>query len=314
MLRNKQWFGGIIVSLVLLTGLCSSGWAATGGSHFTYGIDGLQAPTLPPPGLHYIMYNLWYDTGTYKDNGGHTLHIPGGNTDVTVFASVQRLIYTTNIKILGADYGMDLIVPLLYQNVNVGYGPAQSSSFTLGDIMFEPFDLGWHTPHWDVLFLVAIVFPTGSFRGDDPSSPGMGYWAGSTAVGATYYFDEQKTWSASAVLRWMINFDSQKDTNITPGDELILEYGIGKEFAAGNDWRIRPALIGADYWQITDDSGGNARYPVNYDQKQGHAAGAEVNVMYLPALFQVNLRLLQDYGVHNGPSGTRCFLTFVKSF
>jgi len=311
MLKNKQWLGGIIAGLALLTGLCGSGWAAVGGSHFTYGIDGLQAPSLPPPGLHYIMYNVWYNPTTLKDNSGNTVPV---DTDIKVFASVQRFIYTTNLKILGADYGMDLIVPFLYQSIDVG-GSSQSSSFTLGDIMFEPFDLGWHTPHWDVLFLLAVVFPTGSFDANDGSSPGMGYWAGSSAVGATYYFDEKKTWSASAVLRWMINFDSQKDTNVTPGDELILEYGVGKEFAASNDWKIRPALIGADYWQISDDSNDNPTYGIIADErKQGHALGAEVNVMYLPALFQVNLRILQDYGVESGPQGTRCFLTFVKSF
>jgi hypothetical protein len=102
MRKNKQWFAGIIAGLTLVAGLCGSGWAAVSGSHLTYGIDGLQAPTLPPPGFHYIMYNVWYNPTTLKDNNGDTVRV---DTDIKVFASVQRFVYTTNIKILGAEIG-----------------------------------------------------------------------------------------------------------------------------------------------------------------------------------------------------------------
>lgn len=147
----------------------------------------------------------------------------------------------------------------------------------------------------------------------EPSSPGLGYWSGRMTLGATYYFDEQKTWSASVLTRTLINSE-QDDTNVTPGSELVAEYGVGKELHV-NNWMIRPGLTGASYWQISDDSDDLPVAGIFADQhKQAHAVGPELNLFYLPMLFQVNLRYLQEYGVENGPEDSRFIATLTKSF
>jgi len=48
--------------------------------------------------------------------------------------------------------------------------------------------------------------------------------------GGTLYFDKQKSWSLSALGRYEINYKSS-DWNITPGDTLSLEGGLGKSLS-----------------------------------------------------------------------------------
>lgn len=309
-LRSKQWLGMIVGGLALLAGLCTTAGAATQGSHYNYGVEGVLGATAPPPGWHYRMYNLWYNPNELKNNNGNTVPV---NFDLNVFASVQRLIHVTNVKILGADFLYDFVVPLVDQDVTVGPF-SDSHSFTVGDIEIEPFGLAWHQPRWDATFALAVIAPTGHFEGNEPASPGLGYWSGRLTLGGTYYFDDKKTWSASVLTRTLINSE-QEDTNITPGSEFIAEYGVGKEFMVNNTWMIRPGVSGASYWQISDDSDDLPQAGIVADQrKQAHAIGAELNIFYLPMLFQVNLRYLEEYGVENGPEESRFVATLTKSF
>ncbi len=310
MARNKHRWSALAGCLAMLLGMCSSTWAATPGSHYNYGVEGVLGATAPPPGWHYRMYNLWYNPNEYKDNSGNT--VPG-NFDLNVFASVQRLIHVTDIKILGADFLYDFVVPLIDQEFT--FGPVSDShSFTVGDIEIEPFGLAWHRPRWDAIVALAVIIPTGHFEGNEPASPGLGYWSGRLTLGGTYYFDDQKTWSASVLTRTLIHSE-QEDTNVTPGSEFVAEYAVGKEFMVNNTWMFRPGLTGASYWQISDDSEDNLAYGIIADhRKQAHAIGAEINVFYLPLLFQVNLRYLQEYGVENGPEEARFIATLTKSF
>ena len=310
MLKIKKWAGALAGCLALLLGMSPDGNAATPGTHYNYGLEGVTGATAPPPGWHYRMYNFWYSPNEFKDNNGNTAP---GNTELDVFASAQRLIHVTTIKILGADYFYDFVIPLLDQDfstVTPNGVFSDSHAFTIGDIEIEFFGLAWHQPRWDVSFALAVIIPTGHFEGTEPASPGLGYWSGRLTLGGTYYFDDKKTWSASVLTRTLINGE-QEDTNITPGSEFVAEYGVGKEFTVNNTWMIRPGLAGASYWQIDDDSDESA----TADQhKKAHAAGAEINVFYLPMLFQVNLRYLQDYGVENGPEDSRFIATLTKSF
>ena len=63
----------------------------------------------------------------------------------------------------------------------------------------------------------------------------------------------EKTWSASALTRTLVHTE-QEDTDVTPGEEFVVEWGIGRQIPVFKDLVIRPGISGCAYWQIDDDS------------------------------------------------------------
>lgn len=98
----KKMALGVAVAALVLT---ASG-AAMAFGHYTPGSLGLGAATLPPPGFHYTIYNIFYNADTMIDNNGNESNV---GLDLNVFASAHQFTYMTDYKILGADFGFDKI-------------------------------------------------------------------------------------------------------------------------------------------------------------------------------------------------------------
>lgn len=291
---------GAALSAALLIPISSTYVQAFG--HYTPGALGVNAATLPPPGFHWTAYNIYYSTDTLHDNNGNDIPV---DLDLEVFASAHQFTYMTEKKILGADFGFDMIIPLV--NVDIEMVGVNESSFGVGDIFIEPFVLGWHTPRWDIALAAGVHTPTG--ESGDPSSVGKGYYSFMETLGATYYFDESKTWSASVLTRWLQNTEDE-DTDITPGAEVVAEYGLAKSFP-GKGHIITAGIAGYSYAQLSEDSGTGA----SDDKYSGHAIGPEIKYMgFKPFPFQIALRYLTEYETENTTEGTNISLQLIGSF
>lgn len=270
--------------------------------HYTPGALGLGAATLPPPGFHYTIYNMYYTADTLNDNDGKD--IPAG-LDLNVFASAHQFTYMSKYKIFGADFGADMIVPLV--NVDIEIGGADESTFGIGDLYFEPFVLAWHTARWDVSLAAGVHTPTAD--SGELSSIGKGYYSFMETLGTTYYFDESRTWTASVLTRWLQNTED-RDTDITRGAEVVAEYALAKAFPS-KDHIITAGIAGYSYAQLTEDSGTGA----NDDKFIGHAIGPEIKYMgFQPFPFQIALRYLTEYSTENTTEGTSICLQLIGSF
>ena len=199
------------------------------GSHYPVGAEGIKGGSLPPPGLYLRDYNFVYTADRVAD-------LPA---DLDVFAYVQapRLIWITPEKILGADYGMDVIVPFFDKQVHGVVGGR--NVFGLGDIQLEPVLLSWHEQQFDVAAGYALWAPTGDFNASHGAltaltSPGNGYWTHMFTLGGVYYPDDAKSWALSLLNRYEIN-TRQDQTGITPGEMYTLEWGLSKSVAKGVD-------------------------------------------------------------------------------
>lgn len=295
------------ISLVLAGGLPAQ--AATSGSHYPMGGEGVMAASVPPPGFHYRIYNTWYNPTTLKDDNGDKLAI---DFDLDVFSTVHRFVHVTQKKFLGAEYFYNLIVPLVDKDISIE-GMSDSQSLALGDVVIEPFGLAWHNPRWDAALGMAVIAPSGEYEADKPASPGLGYWSGMLTIGGTVFLDAQRSWSASALTRTLISSE-QDDTKVTPGSEFVIEYGLGKEIPINNTLIIRPGLAGSASWQINDDSD-DGPGTIADQRKEAYALGAEINLFWLPpTLFQLNLRVLREFGVENSVEGSQFWLTLTKSW
>lgn len=287
--------------------LCISGTAMSFG-HYTPGALGINAASLPPKGFHYTMYNMFYSADTRNDDKGHSLPI---GLDVNVFAMANQFTYITDLKIFGADFGFDAIVPLVNTDISIDAMGVDADKFAIGDICIEPFLLSWHTPRWDVTFGLGFYAPTAeSDVVNKPERPGKGYWSALETLGATYYFDDARTTSFSLLTRWLQNTEND-DTKITPGSNMVAEYGLSKTLPIDKTALFTAGLAGYTYAQLSDDSGVGA----SDDRFFGNAIGPEVRYMvFKPFPIQISARYLFEYGVENETEGTNACLTLIGSF
>ena len=288
--------------------------AGAGGGGYTPGTEGALGPTLPPPGLHYKQYNILINANDVVDADGDDMDI---DFDLNVFAQAHRFAYFTKKKLFGADYGMSLVIPIVAADVEVGAFDSDDSDIGIGDIFVEPFVLSWHLKRWDLAFGLGWQFPTGDWNNtNEPANGSVGSGGYSNALmttGATYYLDQAKTWSVSALTRTVLYFGEQDETDYQPGDEFVVDWGIAKEIPVSKSLLVRPAAVGYTYWQINDDKN---RYDGGADDDRAHryAIGAEVNLFWLPRLTQFNLRYLHDVDVEDDIKANTFVLSIIQSF
>lgn len=296
----------ILLGIVFMVMGFSSNADALGGG-FTPGAEGVMAASVPPPGFHYRMYNVLYEADTLTDDNGNDVPI---GFDINVLCNAHRLVWITQKKLFGADYGMSTIIPVLGIDLDIDALGVSDGSVGLGDIFIEPLVLAWHKERFDIGLGLGLNLPTGDFDKNNPTNLGNDTYSMVLTLGPTFYLDQEKSWSASFLTRTVV-YGEQDDTDITPGDEFFIEWGIAKQFPPKKGVLIRPGICGYNYWQLSEDDGPG----VIDDKGQVHAIGAEINFFWLPPhLYQVNLRVMQEFSAEDESEGTKAVLTLTKSW
>ena len=269
------------------------------GSHYPVGAEGIKGASLPPPGVYLRDYNFFYTAN----------RVPGTPADISVTAYVQapRVIWMTEQTFLGANYGMDVIVPFAYKSVTTPLGDA--NQFNLADIQIEPLLFSWHLKQFDVAAGYAVWVPSGEFDTSTLpkylASPGSGYWTHMLTLGGVWYPDEKKTWALSLLSRYEINTEQDK-TDVTPGNMGTLEWGLSKNIGHGTD----VGLIGYYQQQITQDSGTHAAN--NTSDVVG--VGPEISTFCSKLGLFASLRYAYEVEARNRPQGSTFTLTLTKRF
>ena len=217
--------------------------AKEGADQYPYGAENWFAGATPPSGWYYINYFGYY-SGQLKNGTGQNVELGGTTPSVTAVFNAFRILDMTKLKIAGADYGFHVIVPVVYQSVNMG---GTNSITDVGDIVIDPMVLGWHHPQWHAVAAFDIDLPTGSYEKNDPR----------VCIGAHYYSFEpvlalsympKSGWEASAKLMYNIKTTNQA-TNYHSGQEFHVDYLAGRHFGS---W-----LVGAQGYalkQTTNDT------------------------------------------------------------
>ncbi|OYD23730.1 SphA family protein [Oceanimonas baumannii] len=282
----------------MLSALGNPSMAANG--HYVPGVEGLKGSVVPPPGIYYRGYLVHYDIDALRDDQGTKL--PDSNTG-SVSALVNRFIWMTDKKILNADYGMEAIIPLQRTSLDFGIAGIDSTERGVGDVFVSPLVLGWHGQQWDAVAAAGIWLDTGEYSSTEPASIGKGFRTTMLTLGGTYYPDAAKSWSLSALSRYEIK-SKQDETGITPGDSWLVEWGIGKQLDNG----LELGVIGYNSWQLENSKGALA------GKAEKHALGIEGSYFWPSLMLGLNAAYLNEYEVHNGPSGDMFRLTLTKVF
>lgn len=287
-------------ALLLAFGALSSAQAA---GHYVPGVEGIQAASVPPPGVYYLGYMVNYSIDSLRAPGSSD-DVPLKNTG-TVSALANRLVWISTNKVLGADFGMETIVPVLRTSLTFNAPGISESKSGVGDVYLGPVVLGWHGPRWDAVAAAGVWLNSGS--DGTPASPGNGYKSTMLTGGATYYFDEAKSFSGSALMRYEIN--GRTSSGFKPGHQVSLEWGFGKGVGP-----VQVGLVGYDQWQVSDDSGAGAT-----TKRSGrHAVGAEVVYPIMSSGVILKAAAYKEYSAKGGsgpePKGSLVRFTFVKFF
>ncbi|MFO1477356.1 MAG: transporter [Verrucomicrobiota bacterium] len=267
--------------------------------HYTPGVEGIKAATLPPPGVYLRDYNVMYWSGQVNGPTGHEAGPPDFNA--FVYANVPRLVWITDTTVLGGYLGVDALLPILYQNITAGGGKTETSG--IGDMFMEG-TLSWHPKMFDFSVGAGFWAPSGTAFSSSNPDPGLNCWSPMLTAGATVYFDTNRTWAVSALNRY--EFNTEDDSGVTPGQTYTLEWGVSKTLAKVFD----VGAVGYYQLQTKADSGPGA------SPGKGMAAsvGPEVSMAFPDIMTFVSVRYLYEFTAQNTSQGQAVVLTVTKRF
>ncbi|MDD2712568.1 MAG: transporter [Simplicispira sp.] len=286
--------------LALLGGLAPL--AAQAEGHYVPGVEGIQNASVPPPGFYYLGYLVHYDIDSFRAPGSST-NLPGSNSG-KVTALANRFVWMTGHKVLGADYGVEAIVPVLRTSLDIGAAGISDRHTGVGDVYVGPLVLGWHGAQWDAVAAAGMWLDNASTS--HPASPGKGFKSTMLTGGLTYYFDSAKSISGSALMRFERH--GKTDGGFRHGNQATIEWGLGKAFGP-----VQAGIVGYSQWQTSNDTGPGA----SANKSSRHALGAELVYPLAPGMAlkgAVYKELRAEAGTGPQPKGTLLRLTMVKAF
>ena len=288
-----------VLSIAFLTALPVATQAQP-TAHYCPGAEGLVCASVPGPGWYVRDYNLCYWSDTLNNSEGQSTG--PSNFKVFTYAQVPRVIWVTDEKFLGADVGVNALIPLVYQNVTAG--PWSSSTFGVGDLLLDGF-LAWHPQPFDLVLGTGIWMPTGDSSAPPTTDAGLGYWGGMISLGGTWWMDKDKTWAISAINRYELNAE-QRDTHITPGNAETLEWGLSKKLPHG----FTAGPVGYFQTKATADSGPGA----TTQRGLVAAVGPEIDALIPKIDWHVQLRYEYEFVADNRAQGHTVTLVLTKRF
>ena len=284
---------GLLAGLVTLScSVLAHAQQPISGNYAAGAFTGMKGAVTPAPG-QFVLENgtLFYNTQEFVDSDGNQL--PTG----TVNALANRTIfgYVTDVKILGGDYFPAVIVP--FANVALRPEPGSEKDFQPGDLILQPIALGWHHGELHSQFSYNIWLPTGRFNAGASNNVGKGLYSHLFTGGVTWLEQNNLSWAATLMARYEF-MGKQEQTNIEPGDVLVIEGGIGKEITKGVDL----GLTGYYSTQTTEEKGSAPGTDIS--RYRFAALGPEIN--WRPSSvpgFQLALRSYFEFAARNSSEG-----------
>jgi len=291
-----RFFRLILLVCCILLYSVSNAWAGGGGA-YPNGAEGFESGMVPPPGLHFVNYNLFYAASNVKDNDGNT--VPQLDLDLNVFAEVLRFVYTSKARMLGANWGMQLFVPIMRTSM------MGASRGGLGDLIFDPFILSWHRPCFHAAAGLDIYLPTGAYDKDEMINIGNNFVTFEPVFAFSYV--PQNGWSWSMKFMYDINGEND-DFQLSPGDEFHFDYGLGYNVHP----KVKLGVAGYYYQQVSDDE--VAGIPKPNEKSRVFAIGPGLKFYFPENRLFLEFRPQFELAARNRPQGTAMWIKLTYSF
>lgn len=332
----------VLLFLLSLSFISLSAWAGEQG-HYYPGILNIRDAVQPPPGFYYATYNPYLSSDSFVNKDGDevdqitasgtrvkTIGEAPAHIDVTltgtlvadididleVFTTQHVLMWVSEHKILGANYGVFIAPSYGHASLEASLDVTGTGTITIGrdsqtvtgskhidfeadkdgfgDLLVQPVWLGWHGPEHDVALAYSFFAPTGAYDSEDPVNVGLGYWTHQAQASFAYYPTILAPKATALIVTGIYGYHTEKDGfDLTPGQTIDLEYGISQYLHP----QIEIGVSGYQHWQITDDEGEDAAEEPFKDFTNGVAA--QVSVWPVVHKFYVSFRYAWDFGAED---------------
>jgi hypothetical protein len=336
-----------LTTLVLALGLALIAGPTHGGEigHYAPGLPNIRDFVMPAPGFYSVLYNYFYMSDRLNDGDGDEVTSVtinprrgpgvtlGVDVDVDIYALTAAFLWVSPWKILGAKYGAYIAPAVANSSVGAALATAtgrgidaETSEFALGDLFVQPLWLGWTLRHWDFALGYGFYAPVGKYDTDTVTLPGgatvtaesadnigLGFWTHQLQGVMTWYPWVHKGTAVLAALTYEIHGDKQ-DFDLTPGQNLTWNWGISQFLALHQNRRLllEVGVTGYSSWQITDDSGSDARNPDVRDEV--HAVGGQLGLTYVPWVASLNMHYLSEFAAQDRFQGEVFGVSVAKKF
>lgn len=336
-------FIGAAVAIVLLASLGTTGLYAQG--HFAPGVPSIRDLVVPEPGFYGVLYNYWYETNQLNDRNGNAVNSitinpgpgPGVSVDievdVNVFAIAPVFMWVSDWKVAGANYAAYISPTFASSSVGAAAAiagrqgiSAETSQFATGDLFVQPVWLGWNTKHLDVATGYGFYAPVGKYAVRTVDIPivgptkvasadniGLGYWTHQLQGSLSFYPWENRATAVTSAWTYEINGE-QEDFDLTPGAYLTWNWGFSQflPLSPSQNLLLEVGPSGYSQWQVSDDTGSDARNPGIHDRV--HAAGIQAGLAYVPWNFAVSFRYLNEFSAKSRFEGSSYGLNLAVKF
>lgn len=259
-----------------------------------------------PPGLFLMEYVQFINGRKAVDNNGKG--IPGGGR-VNALVNLHQFYYLSSLKFLGANVGIDSLVPVSATTVRGSLGPVPINANTagLGDVTFGP-ALQWNdmkikgVPFFHRWEFYAVL-PTGKYDKSYIVNTGSNIRTYETYYAFTTFL------SPKIETSWRIQYavhSENKDTRVKPGQVLHVNYAFS--YGLTSKWRLGAA--GYLLQQTTDDELNGAK--VAGLRERGYAAGP--GLVYLGGAASIMCSHVSEFGGKNRFQGSRTTLQIINRF
>lgn len=295
---------GFVITLATLT--CTSSAYAQQLGHYIGGFTGLDNGTSAPPGFYAAGFGLIEPVNSIKGPNGNTVLKP----DINVEGAIAAYSYTSQKKILGGEYGLAFMVPVLNTRFNSNFFDKSAQSAGVSDILFEPVNLGWAKGAANYTLNYAFYVPTGNFDPNAPMNPGLGFWEHQISGGMSLSLDKKKLWNASALSIWEINH-SKMGEDLKAGPIFNGEYSFGHRFFK---YQMNAGFVGYASQKLSADTGSAVNPLTRGYRDRVFGAGGEWKYTDIKHHLAYDVRFEQQYGAQLRTSGQVVVfsLTYLK--
>jgi hypothetical protein len=213
--------------------LFSGSLSAQMQNHYILGTYGMNSAVKPQLGGTYSNVYTFYKAEHLNDRSGHKVPLSGDKKELDVQYLQNIFGYYSSAKLLGASYGLQINVPC--ENFSLDQAEfhrtfeGAGKKLKLGDIYFEPVNFRWNWSRLHFFIAYGAYAPTGKYATNSLKNTGLGNWGQLFTLASTLFFDQGKTFSASAYATYEIH-EKKRGSDFRPGDNFCLDWAVGKTF------------------------------------------------------------------------------------